>query len=758
MILKQYKILLLLSLFLCACTDDYDKAKESGNATLTPTLSAHWLYPTQTDFYAWSSDYESTMYFNVESIGTQWKFTNVDDWFSLAPLSGSASAEVILTTQPNTSAINSRTAIFYLSSAESDWRYNKAMSVSQSAGSPKVSVDKTELYFDAGSSSQIVNVTANCEWVSYYNGAWLGNGYVNYETGVLTVVVDENLSKKSREGYELIESEAGDIYIKVVQAGSEIAASETTLTFENTASKYSATISSDVSWTATTTKSWISVTPASGKAGTTNVEIEVAPNTAVSSRSGYVDIYTGSNYRTCIEISQKGNYIECVDAEVLEFSSAAESKTLTINSNTDWTITGKPNWVSLSDFLGTGNKAITVTSTENPNTDTRTGTITIEKVGTTLKTSVYVKQKGKFFTLGNTALQFSDKAGTQTFSIQSDASWTSTLSESWLSATPLQGKGNADVNVTVEENKTVTERIGTISYNYCGLVANVNVHQQAKYATIDNSAFTFTSKGGTAEITLLTNDKWKAEIENGVKWLSLSSTSGTGEAKLTLTVNDNASINKRSTVVTITPENAQAVKIYVTQDPRYLRLNSTSILFFANGGTSNLVTIETDGAFEIKSSDSWFTVNKISNYSFTVTAAQNMLETERVGTITISLTGLTEGSLSITLPVEQASKGGTFIINGYGDENNWGDAIGDGSFTIKIDGYTTDNNWNDNMDNKFTVSVTGYTTEHDWNKTVAGNGNVSINPYGDDKSWNTNTSSNGSVTKNEYSNDKNWNN
>ena len=66
MILKRYKILILLSLFLCACTDDYDENKESGGEILIPSLSAHWLYPSQTEFDAWLSDSEFTMDFNVE--------------------------------------------------------------------------------------------------------------------------------------------------------------------------------------------------------------------------------------------------------------------------------------------------------------------------------------------------------------------------------------------------------------------------------------------------------------------------------------------------------------------------------------------------------------------------------------------------------------------------------------------------------------------------------------------------------------------
>ena len=755
MILKRYKILILLSLFLCACTDDYDENKESGGEILIPSLSAHWLYPSQTEFDAWLSDSEFTMDFNVESIGTHWEFTGVGDWFSLFPLSGSESSMVSLTTEPNLSAKESRTAIFYLSSTESDWDYDVAMSVSQPAGSAYLSMDSANLTFPGAGGTQIVTIMSNCEWEASTSYSWLQNSVVNYETGQITVVADANTSKYSRRGDIIISSGAGVKYIDVVQSTAEVAASETYLSFGNAASKYSVVITSDIPWSATTSQSWISVSPSTGENGSTTMEIEVTPNTNNYSRYGYVQIYTGSNYRLQISVNQKGNYIT-PESNSLLFSSNVESKKLKIESNTDWSITEKPNWISLSETSGSGSKLITVTSTENPSVNSRKGTLTIEKVGTNLKTTISVTQKGKFFTLEKNVLQFSDKAGTQNFSIKSDASWTSIMSETWFSATPLQGKGNADVSVMVEENKNTTERIGTIAYNYCDLVENVNVYQQAKYATIDNDAFTFDSNGGTSSIVLLTNDKWTAEIDNAVKWLSLSSYSGIGESTLTLNVEDNASINKRSTTITITPENAQAVKIYITQNPRYLRVNSTGVLFFATGGTSDLITVETDGTYEIKGSDTWFTINNIKENVFTVTTTENTLDSARAGSIIISLTGLSEGSLSLTLPVIQACAGGSFILNGYDEEVNWGDAIYDGDFSITIGGFTSDVNWNENQSKQFSISVTGYTTEHDWNRNVSTNGKVTINPYGNDKSWSENIPSNGAINSNRYKDDSNW--
>ena len=724
-----YNILIMCILLITgACTDEYDA---EGN--LVPSLSAHFLNPSKVNFRNnTSSAFSET--FKVECYEATWKFSDVSNWFTLTPMSGNATASITLNVEENNDANNARTAIFYLQSTVSDWDFNRALSVSQEKAIASLSVNTNSITFGGATESQTVGITANCSWVASCSDSWV-NLSSDVNSGLLKVTVDANPQSAYRSSNIYVSYGNNEsIIIKVSQAPSEISVSDYTVEFENVASKSNITIKSEAAWTSAVSDSWITVNPEKGDAGQTNVAIEVTPNTSISNRTGHVMIKTGNADRIQITVVQKGIYVE-TEESTLTFGSLIESQKLAIRSNTSWTVVSKPNWISLSKETGEGNDNITVTTSDNPNTSARTGEIVIGQPGLSIQAKVQIVQNGKSLSTDTSLLEFSDKAGQQKFNLISDVQWKSSNSADWFASSPSSGEGNATISVSVTENTSVDERTGTIHYLYSDKSTYVNVHQQAKYLTIDNQMFEFGSKGGSHTIEVCTNDSWTAEIEHNVSWLKLSKYSGSGNAVITLTAEDNPSVNTRSTTIIITSKYAQSIKILVSQKPRHLSVSTQSILFFANGGTSDVVSIDTDGAYDIKNEGSWFTVNKGTNNTFTVYATKNTTNDIRSGKITISLTDLQEGSLSLELSVMQSGEGGTFIINGYTEDSDW-DNVGNGSITVTFTGYTTDNNWNDTPGGTIKVNVTGYTTEHDWNVNDKSSGNVSINPYGTDVNWN----------------------
>lgn len=676
--------ILLMVLGFTGCSDDF-YLKEN----LEPSLSAHWLRPSKADFDNYSSLAFSET-FTVESFETPWKFSDVADWITLNPAFGNTSAYVTLKAQENKNADNSRTAIFYLQSNDPDWNYSRAMSVSQGKPTPTLTIEETALSFGGGASQRQVIVNANCFWTASCSDSWVSlSPNVNSGTLIISVFANPQNSYRSSTIYVYYGS-GKSTYLRITQSPASITASAYTLQYENVASKFDVTINSEADWASSVSDSWISVNPNNGKAGKTSVSIEVTPNTSISSRTGYVAIKTGTTERLQIAIQQDGVYIEA--DENLDFLSIEQSKKLSIRSNTNWTVTSKPNWLTLSKETGEGNGEIIVTSSENPNTTSRSGEIVIGQTGLSIQCKVKVTQSGKFLSTDVSLLEFSNKASQMTFNLVSDALWTSSQSVNWFTSNPTSGQGNAIITVTTEDNKTTEERIGTINYAYADKETYVNVHQMARYLTIDNQSFEFDSKGGTHTIELFTNDEWTSEVEHNVSWLKVSKTSGTGNAVITLTADDNASVNTRSTAVVINTNSDQSIRILVSQKPRHLTVSKSSILFFANGGTSETVTIDTDGAFEIKSDASWFSVNKDSKNTFTVLATENSTNEIRQGKITISLTDLKEGSLALELSVMQTGQGGTFIINGFPDDSDW-NFVNSGSLAVTINGYTSDKNW-----------------------------------------------------------------
>lgn len=82
-----------------------------------------------------------------------------------------------------------------------------------------------------------------------------------------------------------------------------------------------------------------------------------------------------------------------VDLTSLGFEAGGGTLSFTITSNTSWTIS-KPEWCALSQTSGTGNAVISVTANENPNTEQRSGEVTV--AGEYVKSvSIAVTQKAK---------------------------------------------------------------------------------------------------------------------------------------------------------------------------------------------------------------------------------------------------------------------------------------------------------------------------------------------------------------------------
>lgn len=723
---SAYIYFMLCTLFLYGCNDDFNP-----NGNLQPSLSPHYLNVSAAQFNNNSAAaFSETI--KVESVETPWKFSSTAEWISLSPQSGNSSASVAMNVEENLSAVNARTSIFYLESTDPMFDFNKAISVSQAKATPVLTADAETLTFTGSTGQQSVKITANCEWNASCPADWVSLEK-DLSADLLKVSVAANPSDSERTAnISITYGESRSISIKVIQSPSSISVSEATLQYENVASKYDVTIESEMEWTSSVSDSWIMLSPDKGNSGKTTVSIEVAPNTSISERVGHVSIYTASNVRLQIKIVQMGIYIET--DPTLDFSSVSESKSLTVKSNTDWEVISSPDWLTVAPTSGSGTADITLTSSDNPNTTSRTGEIEIGHVGLGLKAIVSVSQAGKSLSTDVTLLEFTDKAGEMTFNLVSDADWTSSKSSDWFSASPEAGNGNAVVNVAVQENTSVDERTGTIVYKYADKSTNVNVHQMAKYMNIDNRAFEFDSKGGTHTIELFTNDSWTVEMEEEAPWLSLSQTSGAGDAVITLTAEDNASVSDRSTVIAINTANSQSVRIFVTQKARYLTVSTQSVTFFSKGGSSEVITIDTNGTYEISGDASWFTINKGDGDEFTVYATKNSQPDVRRGKITVSLTDLTEGSYSLEISVIQGGEGESFITDGYPVDVDW-NYFGNDSLSISIKEYNADKNWDKAFGGLMTVKITGYSSDKNWNPGDPSDSDITVTDYNQDKDW-----------------------
>ena len=744
--MNRYITYIIFSLLLIGCSEQYDES-----LGLYPTLTPRYMTVTPTLLtYASSAGTQSV---NVTSTQTPWKMENGIEWVSLSPTSGTTSETISVGVVENTAGDEVRTGIFYLKADVNDWKYEAPISVTQAGATPVITLSKSEVDFTGTENTESITVSSNCSWSVSSSSDWLT---ATQKDNIISISVSSNETNSYRTASVSVVHEGTtntSKKITVRQAPASVNASTETLVFNNMAGNVNVTINSEANWTAATSSSWMEVSPSSGSAGTSTMTVSVSPNTATNERTGYVIISIGGSQRIQIPVRQRGIYIETEQTE-LAFTANGGSQELTVLSNTSWTISSVPSWITVSPSNGEGDGKVKLTAQENPNTANRSGIIHITQSGLSIDVTITVTQTGKTFDVNTTVLNFEDKQETQTVEILTDGTWNARTDDMWITLSPMSASGNSTLSVTVAENPNDSERSGQVIISMGDKSSTISVIQKGKYFTVSNSLLTYTSKGGSMNIAVTTNDTWTAKIENSPTWLQLSSTSGSGNVDVKVTASDNPSVNSRSATIIFQTTHNQSVRVMVTQDARYLNIDTREVLFYSKGGTSEAITVSTDGTYSISCSDSWLSVNQSSN-TFTVTATENTTTDARIGYITIALTDLKEGTYSLTLTVTQLNYGGSFLRKDYGDDINY-DNMGTSTGSLTITGFGSDKNYDSTTTSGTTLSVSGFKSDSSWDTSVSSKVTVTITGYNSDTNLDTSTSTSGTVSKMDFEGDANW--
>ncbi len=250
--------------------------------------------------------------------------------------------------------------------------------------------------------------------------------------------------------------------ISLEQAGKAFAISPQSMLFEDTAGLQTLEITAEEAWSISNEATWISLSATSG-ATHASVTVSVAENESETGRESTVNV-TMLDKTLHLTIKQKGKVFALdVDSKELLFPASGGDKSLSISSNTYWTLTGAPGWATLSKESGKGDATVTVSAGENPNTTERTDTLYLNLKDKADPTLIVLKQQGKTLKLDPQSLTFSDKSDTQTIRITSDGAWTATTETAWITLSTTSGTGDGTIDVSVTENISDAERYGTVS-------------------------------------------------------------------------------------------------------------------------------------------------------------------------------------------------------------------------------------------------------------------------------------------------------
>ena len=508
------------------------------------------------------------------------------------------------------------------------------------------SLSPTSVNLPASGSSETLSITANQPWTVTTSDAWLTlSADAGTGDATLDVAAEENTSITRRTGAVTFQTGATTYTVTISQEGATptFNVSPESLSFTAEGGSASVTISSNQSWTATTSDAWFSISSAEGE-GDATLSLTVVANTSTDSRSGTVTLKAGDSSYT-VSVSQEGeDPILTISPESLSFSADGGNKSITVTSNLSWTATSSDAWLTLSNSSGEGDATLTVMAQENPSTSSRTASVTFK--GKDITFTVIVTQEGASpaFSVTPTTLSFTSSGGSQSVSIKSNQTWTASFDVSWLSLSTASGTGDATVSITAQANTYTDNRAGTVTFTSGGKTYTVTVIQDgaAIHFEITPTTITFTAKGGSKSVSVMSNQPWT--VSSDVSWLKLSNSSGTSDATLSVTAEENTSTSSRAGTVTFSAGDRNYT-VSITQEGADPFFNiAPETLSFASSGESKSVSITSNISWTASSSVSWLTLSKTSgtgDASVSVSAQANTSTDNRSGIVTFTAGGKT---------------------------------------------------------------------------------------------------------------------
>ncbi len=615
---------------------------QTGATTYTVTISQEGATPTfnvspeSLSFTASGGSASVTI-----SSNQSWTATTSDAWFSISSAEGEGDATLSLSVVANTST-DSRSGTVTLKAGDSSY----TVSVSQEGEDPILSVTPETLSFSADGGNKSITVTSNLSWTATSSDAWLTVSSSSGEgDATLSVTADENVSIANRTASVTFEGKDRTVIVNVTQDGAApfFNVTPTTLSFSAEGGSAPVKIVSNQTWTASKSADWIALSEVEGT-GDATLSLTVDANTSTDSRSGTVAFQAGETYYH-INLTQDGKGILfSITPESLSFSADGGNETITVTSNLSWTVTSSDAWLTLSNSSGEGDATLTVVAQENPSTSSRSGILTFKGKDITFTVNVTQEGASPAFSVTPTSLSFTSSGGNQSVSITSNLSWTASFNDSWLSLSNSSGEGDATLSILAQANTSTDNRAGTVTFTAGGKTYSVTIIQDgvATHFDVTPTTLAFTSKGGSKSVSVMSNQPWTASFD--VSWLKLSNSSGTSDATLSVTAEENTSTSSRAGTVTFKVGDRNYT-VSITQegaDP-FFNIAPEALAFTSSAGNKT-VSVTSNISWTASSSVSWLTISKTSgtgNASVSVSAQANTSTDNRAGTVTFTAGGKT---------------------------------------------------------------------------------------------------------------------
>ena len=378
-------------------------------------------------------------------------------------------------------------------------------------------------------------------------------------------------------------------------------------------------LKSNGEWTLASTAEWLVVTPTSGN-GNATLTLAAEPNTVGEPRTATITASTKDNSATLTVTQLAPQYYLNVTPKEIRCGSDGGEYVIQLSSNIDWTVSA-PQWITSSVMQGSNDAMVTLTvsSIDGDFGDMREAEVFFGNLVASDKVNVVQTMDPVLgIEISPVSLGMVCTGETKTVAVTTEDAWTASTTADWISLSQTEGDGNAEVNVTASENPEYVERQALVTFVTAGgIQATLVVRQDATpdphFLEVSPLSFHFTKEGGEGQITIECDTDWIIGLS--CDWLSVSQSSGTGSAIITLVAEPNVLMEPRSMVFPVKSDNLSC-DISVVQEAGDEQV-------FADFALDTLVASSIGGVYHLELTSNTFWMIEASSWITLMTSSGN---------------------------------------------------------------------------------------------------------------------------------------
>lgn len=514
-------------------------------------------------------------------------------------------------------------------------------------------IEQTALNFTSSASSQSINVSSELTpWAADIPASWVTS---NPASGVESATVQFSVQKNNSADTSrvclvnivadvtdwnrtiplMITQAKATPYINVLQAESILDGKAQTQTL---------TLESNVTYNVNSTVGWLNVVNCDMEKITFSAE----ENTTGNARSGQFTL-AAPGITKSISVVQRAANISTTTSS-LAFGVEASTQGISVESEATWSAVSS-DWIQLTPSAGgAGHTTMSVGVPKNASIFDRYGFVYLTVDGTN-RVEIPVVQSGVLFKVSTDNMIFDSFGGTQNFSINSNDSWEIISAPAWVELSTMYGRGDGTVSVAANENNTTTPLSGKIVISTTDrlITQEISVQQSPKQIAFDAPTISFPYAASTQSFSFKTDGRWTASTQSD--WFTINTTSGTGDATITISASENMTDAPREGVISINIAD-QSFVVYVQQECKLLHLSSPAFTFEADKGSTILtISSNTQWTAEVTEGKEWIAVapqNGSGNGSITISVDENNTVTDRKGKVLVTIPGIRTYLVEIT--------------------------------------------------------------------------------------------------------------